>query len=86
MSILSSFPLSVGNNVEMNSISPTFSTLIAPLETQLSHLTSLVSRSNRPLEFTFAHQVHALVYYHTEALPPVKICCKRPKPTPSSVP
>ena len=67
MSILSSPPLSVDNNVAMNSISPTFSTLIAPLEMQLSHLTPLVSRSNRSLDFTFAHQVHALVYYHTEA-------------------
>ena len=67
MSILSSSPLSVDNNVAMNSISPTFSTLIAPLEMQLSHLTPLVSRSNRSLAFTFAHQVHALVYYHTEA-------------------
>ena len=67
MSILSSSPLSVDNNVAMNSISPTFSTLIAPLEMQLSHLTPLVSRSNRSLDFTFAHQVHALVYYHTEA-------------------
>ncbi len=67
MSILSCSPLSVGNNVETNPISPTFSMLIAPLETQLPHLTRLVSRSNRPLEFTFSHQVRALVYYHTEA-------------------
>ena len=67
MSILSCSPLSVGNNVETNPISPTFSMLIAPLETQLPHLTRLVSRSNRPLEFTFSHQVRALIYYHTEA-------------------
>ena len=67
MSILSSSPLSGDNNVEMNSLSPTFSTLIAPLEAQLPYLTPLASRSNRPLDYTFDFQVRALVYYHTEA-------------------
>lgn len=66
-SILSSSPLSVDNNVEMTSISPTFPTLIGPLEVQLPLLTPLTSGSNRPLTYTFAHQVRALVYYHTEA-------------------
>jgi len=51
----------------MHSLTPTFSTLIAPLEAQLPHLSPLLSGSNRPLDFTFAHQVRALVYYHTEA-------------------
>ena len=57
MSILSSSPLSGDNNVEMNSLSPTFSTLIAPLEAQLPYLTPLASRSNRPLDYTFDFQV-----------------------------
>lgn len=48
-------------------VSPTFAQLIAPLEAQVPYLTPLVSRSNRPLHFTFDYQVRALVYYHTEA-------------------
>ena len=67
MSILASSPLSTVNNEEISTLSPTFSTLLAPLEAHLPHLTPLVSGSNRPLDFTFAHQVRALVYYHTEA-------------------
>jgi len=67
MSILASSPLSTVNNGEMRTLSPTFSTLIAPMEAQLPHLSPLVSRSNRPLTYTFAHQVRALVYYHREA-------------------
>jgi hypothetical protein len=42
MSMLSSSPLSVDNNVAMSSIAPTFSIFIAPLETQLPYLTPLV--------------------------------------------
>jgi len=67
MSILASSPLSKVNNEEISLLSPTFSQLLAPLEAHLPHLSPLVSRSNRPLDFTFAHQVGALVYYHTEA-------------------
>ena len=67
MSILASSPLSTVNNGEMRTLSPTFSILIAPMEAQLPHLSPLVSRSNRPLTYTFAHQVRALVYYHREA-------------------
>jgi len=67
MSLLASSPLSRANNKVMRFPSPTFSTLIAPLEEQLPSLTPLESSSNRPLEFTFAHQARALVYYHTEA-------------------
>jgi hypothetical protein len=48
-------------------ISPTFSTLIAPMEGQFPYLPELVSGSNHPLEYPFAHQARALVYYHTEA-------------------
>ena len=67
MSILTSSPLSPANNEEIGCLSPTFSRLIAPLEGQLPDLTPLESGSNRPLDYTFAHQVRALVYYHTEA-------------------
>lgn len=66
MSLLSNSPLSNSNNAESDLLSPTFSSLIAPMEGQLPHLPPLVSGSNRPLAYTFAHQVHALVYYHTE--------------------
>jgi hypothetical protein len=67
MPILSYSPLSPG--IEEKDIvlpAPTFSTLLAPLEAQLAHITPLVSGSNRPISYTFAHQVRALVYYHTE--------------------
>jgi len=67
MSLLSSPPLLSSNNVAMDRVSPTFSTLIGPMEAQFPHLPELVSGSNRPLEYTFAHQARALVYYHTES-------------------
>jgi len=67
MSILPSSPPFPSKNGETGLLSPTFSRLIAPLETQLPYLPPLVSGSNRPLEFTFDFQVRALVYYHTEA-------------------
>lgn len=67
MSILAYSPLSSVNNAAMECLSPTFSTLLAPLEGQLPYLTPLASGSNRPLDFTFDLQVRALVYYHTEA-------------------
>jgi len=86
MSILSCSPLSVGNNVETNPISPTFSMLIAPLETQLPHLTRLVSRSNRPLEFTFRIKCAPWYIITRKPVPPAKICCKRPTPIPLSTP
>jgi len=66
MSILSSSPLSDLNNEEKGVLSPTYSTLVVPLERQLPDLPKLVSRSNRPLTFTFSHQVHGLVYYHSQ--------------------
>lgn len=66
MSIQSNSPLSPG--VKENGIkkeSPTFSTLLSPLEAHLPHITPLVSGSNKPLSYTFAHQIRGLVYYHT---------------------
>jgi hypothetical protein len=40
--------------------------LIAPLETILTEITTLESTSNRPITFTFDHQLKSLIYYHTE--------------------
>ena len=67
MSILSCSPLSprIEENGFVNA-SPTFSSLLSPLEAHLPYLTPLVSGSNRPLTYTFAHQIRGLVYYHTE--------------------
>lgn len=68
MSMLSCSPLAlVGGERAAQPSSPTFARLIAPLEAQVPSLTPLTSRSNRPLSFTFAYQVRALIYYHTEA-------------------
>lgn len=67
MSILPSSPPFPSTHGELGTLSPTFSRLIAPLETQLPYLPPLVSGSNRPLAFTFEFQARALVYYHTEA-------------------
>ena len=67
MSIQSYFPLSPylkENGIKKES--PTFSTLLSPLEAHLPHITPLVSGSNKPLTYTFAHQIRGLVYYHTE--------------------
>ena len=67
MSILSTSPLSpTFEEADFGKGSPTFSTLLAPLEAQLSYLTPLESGSNRPLEYTFEYQVRGLVYYHIE--------------------
>ena len=68
MSILSCSPLSPSiKENELVKESPTFSALLGPLEACLPHLTPLESGSNRPLTYTFAHQIRGLVYYHTEA-------------------
>jgi hypothetical protein len=67
MSILSCSPLSpIVEEKVFPKESPTFSALIAPLKAQLPHLTPLESGSNKPLTYTFAHQIRGLVYYHTE--------------------
>ena len=50
-----------------STLSPSFASLIAPLEGQLPHITPLESKSNRPLRFSFNYQLRALIYYHTEA-------------------
>ena len=69
MSILSTSPLSpTFEEADFGKGSPTFSTLLAPLEAQLSYLTPLESGSNRPLEYTFEYQVRGLVYYHNRDL------------------
>lgn len=52
---------------ETSIASPSFATLINPLNGQLPHITPLESRSNRPLRFSFPHQMRALIYYHVEA-------------------
>ena len=68
MSILSCSPLSPDvEESEFTVPMPTFSTLLTPLEAHLRYLTPLESGSNKPLSYTFAHQVRALVYYHVEA-------------------
>ena len=61
MSVLSGSPLLASNNAPSAWVAPTFSSLIAPLERQLPYLPPVVSGSNRPLTYTFAHQVRALV-------------------------
>ena len=67
MSILSCSPLSpIVEEKVFPKGSPTFSALLGPLKAQLPHLTPLESGSNRPLTYTFAHQIRGLVYYHTE--------------------
>lgn len=52
---------------ETSPLSPSFASLIAPLEGQLPHITPLESKSNRPLRFSFDYQIRALIYYHVEA-------------------
>lgn len=67
MSILLCSPLSP--SVEENGLSkesPTFSVLLSPLEAHLPHIPPLISGSNKPISYTFAHQIRGLVYYHTE--------------------
>ena len=67
MSILSFSPVSLSNLYVGASISsPTFSMLIAPLETILTEITPLESTSNRCITFTFDYQLKSLIYYHTE--------------------
>jgi hypothetical protein len=67
MSILSCSPLSpCPEETFFIRETPTFSMLLAPLEAQLPHLTPLVSGSNKPLTYMFAHQMRGLVYFHVE--------------------
>lgn len=67
MSIQSYSPLSpIREENEIQKESPTFSQLLSPLQYQLSHITPLVSGSNKPLSYTFSHQIHGLVYYHIQ--------------------
>jgi len=67
MSILSFSPVSLayitaGALIE----SPTFTKLIAPLESIFPTVTPLVSESNREITFTFETQLKCLIYYHVE--------------------
>jgi len=65
--ILSTSPVSLPNVCAGAPIeSPTFSALISPLEDILPEITPLESTSNRPITFTFDHQLKSLIYYHTE--------------------
>ena len=45
---------------------PTWEAVRVPLTDQLSHIAPLESGSNRPLDFTFSHQIHSLIYFHIE--------------------
>lgn len=65
MSILS-FSTRALQNLSTSSLtkSVTFSTFIELLETILPTITPLVSPCNRPITFTFEHQVKSLIYYH----------------------
>lgn len=68
MSILSCSPLSPEKEENgFSKESPTFSMLLSPLEAHLPHITPLRSNSNKPLTYTFAHQIRGLVHYHTES-------------------
>ena len=65
--ILSTSPVSLPNmRLGAPIASPTFSTLISPLEAILPSITPLESSSNRPITFTFDYQLKSLIYYHTE--------------------
>ncbi len=67
MSILSTAPVSLPNLYVGYPIhSPTFSTLIAPLEAILPTITPLESSGNREIKFGFEYQMKSLIYYHTE--------------------
>lgn len=67
MPILTCSPLVLpGSPVDSVVISPTFSTLMAPLEAILPTITPLESKGNRPITFSFELQVKSLIYYHTE--------------------
>ncbi len=70
MSIVSFAPVTTSCLVVASPIeSPTFTQLTSPLEPILQTLTPLESASNRPITFTFEHQLKCLVYYHTEEYP-----------------
>lgn len=70
MSILTCSPSVLpGLPVASDVVSPTFSTLMAPLEAILSTITPLEARGNRSITFTFDFQVKSLIYYHTEEYP-----------------
>lgn len=67
MSILSFSPVSLANITVGTPIeSPTFTLLVAPLQTILPTVTPLESSSNREITFTFESQLKSLIFYHVE--------------------
>ena len=67
MRIVETSPVSMSNlSVGTPVLSPTFETLIAPLEAVLPTITPLESSSNRSITFTFDYQLRCLIYYHIE--------------------
>lgn len=67
MDILSFPPVSLASiTVGIPIQSPTFTELVAPLETILQTVTPLMSASNHEITFTFESQLKCLIYYHVE--------------------
>ena len=67
MSLFETSPFSLSNLSKGAPIlSPTFETLVAPLETVLPIITPLQSGCNKPIKFTFDFQLKCLIYYHLE--------------------
>ena len=46
--------------------SETFNRFVEPLDSAMQNCTELESRGDRPLKFTFLHQLKAMLYYHLE--------------------
>jgi hypothetical protein len=44
--------------------SPAYKKFYAPIRSCLSGITPLTSRGDKPLTFTFEHQLEMLVFYH----------------------
>jgi hypothetical protein len=40
--------------------------LVKPVNDELPLITPLKSRSNKPLTFTFEHQLHSLIWFHLQ--------------------
>jgi len=67
MSILSFSPISLANiTIGLPIQSPTFTELVAPLESILTMVEPLVSGCNREITFDFESQLKCLIYYHIE--------------------
>lgn len=67
MCLFETSPFSLSNlSLGTPILSPTFETLIVPLETVLPTITPLQSGCNKPIQFTFDFQLKCLIYYHLE--------------------